>query len=133
MCDSCDVQIDGVWSCLRVNEAYVTPDAVRGVPFTITAVGTHAIQISPQSVSVTRSAFSAALHYLRANRHDHAHPCRIGSNKDPALAGPLCSEARAQNSNVMCINYILPILAALNIVGIGSNEPNTVWVLRCSP
>ncbi len=132
MCSSCDVQIDGVWSHLHEDQHYKTPDDTKGVPFIITSVESQAIKISPQNVLVTRGAFSAALHYLRSNRHDHANPCKVRSNKDPALAGPLCLVARAQNNNVMCINYILPILAKLNIVDINSNRPNTVWVLRCS-
>lgn len=132
MCSSCDVHIDEVWSHLHKNQNFVTPDATKGVPFTITSIDAKAIKISPQNVLVTRGAFSAALHYLRTNRHDHTNPCKIGSNKDPALAGPLCLVARAQNNNVMCINYILPVLAKLNIVDINSNRPNTVWILRCS-
>ncbi len=132
MCNSCEIQIDGVWSHLHINQSFVTPDETKGVPFTITSIAAKAIKISPQNVVVTRGAFAAALHYLRANRHDHTNHLKIGSNKDPALAGPLCKVARAQNSNVMCINYILPILAKHNIVDINPNRPNTVWIVRCS-
>jgi len=132
MCRSCDVQIDGVWTHLGVGQSYETPDAIAHVPFAISRLDANSIQISPQGITITHDAFSDALHYLRANRHDQHNPCEIGSNDDPALAGPLCIAARARNANVRCINYILPILAVLDIVGIGSARPNTTWVTRCS-
>jgi hypothetical protein len=132
MCSSCDVQIDGVWTHLAVGQSYTTPDAIAGVPFTISRLAANSIQISPQGVTVTREAFSDALHYLRANRHDQHNPCEIRSSDDPVLAGSLCSAARSRNANVRCINYVLPVLAALSIVGTGSARPNTAWVTRCS-
>jgi hypothetical protein len=132
MCNSCDVHIDGVWTHLAVGQPYETPDDDAHVPFTVSSMAADAIEISSQGIRVTRDAFSDALHYLRANRHDEDHPCAIGSNNDSGLAGPLCREARSRNANVRCINYILPILADLGIVGIGSARPNTTWVIRCS-
>ncbi len=132
MCRSCDVHIDGVWSHLSVGQTYRTPDAAAGVSFEISDVTPTNIEILPQKIRISRQAFSAALHYLRSNRHDREHPCEIRSNNNPNLAGPLCREARPHNNNVRCINYILPALAQFRIVGIGSAQPNTTWVVRCS-
>ena len=132
MCLSCDVHIRGVWTQLAVGQRYTTPDAVRGVPFAISNIGAQAVGVRPQNISLRRQAFSAALHYLRTHRHDQAHPCAIRSSDDPAAAGPLCLAARVQNNNTRCINYILPILRGLEIVGIGRKRPNTVWIIRCS-
>jgi len=131
MCNSCDVQIDGVWTHLRVGQSYETPDDEKHVPFTISRMTADAIEILPQGIIVKREAFSVALRYLRTNRHDDNHPCKIGSSNEPKFASPLCREARSRNSGVRCINYILPILAKLGIVGIGSMRPNTTWVIRC--
>jgi len=133
MCRSCEVHVDGVWLHLAVGQSYRTPDENAGVAFEISKVSAREIAISPQNILISRQAFSAALHYLCNNRHDAAHPCEIRSNNNPNLAGPLCREARSYNNNIRCINYIVPILAELEIVGIGSARPNTTWVVRCSP
>lgn len=132
MCSSCDIQIDGVWSRLHINQTYVTPDEKRGTIFRKTSIDDKTLKISPQNIFIKRFAFSAVLHYLRKNRHDHTNPCRIGSNKDPAFSSPLCLVAREKNNNVMCINYILSVLDTLKIVDINGSRPNTAWVLRCS-
>jgi hypothetical protein len=132
MCCCCDVTIDGVWTHLAVGQAYATPDGIAPVPFSISHLDLSGIRISPQGVTITREAFSDALHYLRTNRHDQHNPCVIRANNDPALAGPLCNAARMRNANVRCISYVLPVLAALGIVATRSARPNTAWVTRCS-
>lgn len=132
MCRSCDVTIDGVWTHLAAGKEYSTPDGIAPARFSVSRLDASAIRIKPQGIAIRREAFSAALHYLREYRHDQHNPCEIRSNNDPALAGPLCSAARMKNANVRCINYVLPILAALGIVSTGPARPNTAWIMRCS-
>ncbi len=103
-CESCDVHIDGVWTHLKAGQKYKTPS--DGCSFEVSDVGSSAIKISLQkrTIKIKREAFSAALHYLRENRHDEGNPCPIRSSNNPEDAGPLCRAARASNDNVRCIN-----------------------------
>ncbi len=128
MCQSCQVHVDGVWQHLLIGNAFRTPDADRGKPFTIADVQARLIRIDPQRISISRTAFAAVLHYLRTNQHSSAaRRCEIRSSNDPQLAGPLCQAARAGNADVRCINYILPILQSLGIVEVDSSRPNSTW------
>ncbi len=129
MCGSCNVRIDDVWLHLAKGQTYRTPDIKQGVPFTIDSVTLTSISISPQNIQIARLSFSDALHYLRANHHTCAKPCAVESSNNPNSSGPLCDAARSKNSNVRCINYILPILQNHGLVGIDGNQPNTTWII----
>jgi len=95
----------------------------------ITQLNANQIEISPQNITVSRAALAEAVHYLRAHNHYAQNPCQIRSNNTPRLSGPLCSASRGVNANVRCINYILPLLSAADVVGISGQRPNTTWLL----
>ena len=129
MCHLCNASVQTAWASLFVGQQYRTPDLRAGANFTIARVTPTAIEITPQSITVTRAAFQAAVHYLRSHKHAAANACPIGSSNSPLLSSPLCSAARHANASIRCINYVLPILAASHIVGIGGNRPNTTWLV----
>ena len=131
MCLSCDLLIDGVWKNLSAQQIFQTPDGARGISYTIATVDSSGINISPQNIRINKKAFSATIHYLKRKRHDRDHPIRIQSSNDPTMAGPLCTISRNKNNGVRCINYILPILNNLRIVGVDSRRPNKTWIIRC--
>jgi len=131
MCLSCEILIEGVWKHLAPRQVYRTPDEAKGTRFSIASIGATDIGISPQKIRITKEAFSAAIHFLKTNRHDRTNSIRINSSNHPRLAGPLCTISRERNHGVRCINYILPILHKHQIVGIDSTQPNKTWVIRC--
>lgn len=129
MCASCEIRIADVWLRLRREQVYRTPDYQNSERFEIDQLAASSIEIAPQNVQIARAAFVDALHYLRENDHHPSNPCEVRSNNDRALAGPLCRAARDQNSNVRCINYILPIFQNHGLVGIDCDQPNKTWLV----
>lgn len=127
MCNTCTQNINAVFQNLAMGQTFNTPDNRRHRPFTISAINENSITIVPQrnGLIIPRAAFEGALHYLVANNHIANHICEIRSSNTLRRA------ARAQNRNVRCINYILPILAQNNLIGInGGINPNTTWLLQ---
>jgi 2-polyprenyl-6-methoxyphenol hydroxylase-like FAD-dependent oxidoreductase len=136
MCNTCTQNINAVFQNLAVGQEFMTPDNQRPANFSISAIGQNSVTILPQNngLIITREAFESALHYLVENNHTVDHVCEIRSNNLRRDAGPLCIAARDQNRNVRCINYILPILAHNNLVGIDGTRSrahprNTTWLL----
>lgn len=129
MCQSCTIHIDGVWQHINPYQPFRTPDNLHNAAYEISVKGDDKIHISPQNINIKREAFIKTLHYLRKNHNYSSNPCEIRSNNNPDLAGPLCIASRAANNNVRCINYILPILKSLNIVGLEGSRPNTTWLV----
>jgi hypothetical protein len=132
MCNVCTQNINAVFQNLAVGQEFRTPDNQKPANFTISTIDQNSVIILPQSngLAIRREAFEAALHYLVENNHIISHVCEIRSNNSRGDAGPLCRATRDQNSNIRCINYILPILAHNNLVGInGARRPNTTWLI----
>jgi len=129
MCDHCNRIIDEIWPRLETGKRYRTPDLYRGKDFYIEEKTTQGVKIEPQNISVTKEAFLSALHYLIQNEHNFRNQCEIRSSNSRRTAGPLCLAARDKNSNVRCINYILPILQGFQIVGIDPVPPNKTWLI----
>ena len=129
MCDHCDRIISEIWPKLETGKRYRTPDLNKGKDFYIEEKTTQGLKIVPQNISVTKQAFLSALHYLIQNEHIFRNQCEIRSSNSRRTAGPLCLTARDKNSNVRCINYILPILQGFQIVGIDPVAPNKTWLI----
>ena len=129
MCNDCERKIDEVWRELRSGQTFRTPDFLRGVNFFLNHINNDYWIINPQNIQISKEAFINTFHYLKSNDHYENNPCEIRSSNNPENAGPLCRTARRVNNNVRCINYILPILAEYEIVGINSNRPNKTWLL----
>lgn len=131
-CSQCEQDIENLWSRIRGGQQFRTPDIQRGAVFHILNIDTNEMTIQTQNgtlVPIRKSAFLAALHYLHANKHNKDHGCEIRSSNDPASAGPLCKASRDENGDVRCINYIVPILEASNIVAVDGNRPNKTWIV----
>jgi hypothetical protein len=124
MCDQCEKLINKIWPKLEEGKRYRTPDLYKGKDFYIKEITRQGFKIVPQNISVTRDVFLSSLHYLIQNRHNFRNQCEIRSSNSGKTAGPLCLASRAKNSNVRCINYILPILQTFQIVGIDPVRPN---------
>jgi hypothetical protein len=129
MCEACEKRISKIWPDIPKGSLYRTPDLHSGKAFSVGKKSPENIRIVPQNIIVTRSSFVAAIHYLFENRHYEKNPCEIRSSNSTKEAGPLCISSRDRNSNVRCINYILPILQSFLIVGIDSSQPNKTWLL----
>jgi hypothetical protein len=129
MCDHCDKIINQIWPKLEPGKRYRTPDLYKGKDFYIKEKTSQGFKIVPQNVSVKKGAFLSALHYLIQNEHNFRNQCEIRSSNSRKTAGPLCRAARDKNSNVRCINYILPILQGFQIVGIDPVAPNKTWLI----
>jgi len=129
MCEHCDKRIKKIWPKLPIDKRYRTPDLYKGKDFYIDEKSNQRIKIVPQNISITKSSFLAALHYLFKNQHHFKNPCEIRSSNSRAESGPLCIASRDKNANVRCINYILPILQNFQIVGIDPVRPNKTWLL----
>jgi hypothetical protein len=130
MCDHCEKIINKIWPKLEVGRRYRTPDLYLGKDFYIEEKTNQRLKIVPQKkLSITKEAFIAALHYLIQNEHNFRNQCEIRSSNERKTAGPLCLAARDKNSNVRCINYVLPILQGFQIVGIDPVRPNKTWVI----
>lgn len=118
-----------------------TPDNINGVHFIIKDVDVDALAIltgtqSRQTasdkvpVNITKEAFIATLDYLVSHSHvDDTKRCKISASNKPEEASPLCRASRAQNHNVRCITYILPILQYFNLVEVDGNRLNTTWLI----
>lgn len=137
MCNTCRERIQNVLQNLAVGQEYSTPDDQINRPFIISAIDHNSVTIIPQSngLNITRAAFEAALHHLVEFNHTAENTCEIRSNNRRDDAGPLCIATRGQNRNVRCINYILPILAHNNLVGINGHRTrehprNTTWLIN---
>jgi len=130
LCDFCNNIVNAVWRKIAVGQTFRTPDLHRGKDFKVEKIDRSHLTILPQSVSISKSAFIAAIHYLKANQHDMDSPCEIRSSNNQASAGPLCLAVRSENAGVRCVNYVLPILQKNQIVGINPVQPNSTWLLR---
>jgi len=130
VCDFCDEMSDLVWRSVVVGQRFRTPDLHQGRWFRIGEKTPERLTVLPQRVSVSKTAFAAAIHFLLTHRHGAKAPCEIRSSNDRAVAGPLCLAARNGNGDVRCINYILPILQHHAVVGINPQRPNTVWLIE---
>lgn len=115
-----------------------TPHTPSNARFQVDTVGADNLTITTgaqaSSLTISRGALQQTLDYLAANGHfgvSNAVP--VASNKDPALAGPVCLAARLQpngNPGRMVITYILPILEHCQAVGIQrAITPTTTWLL----
>ncbi len=125
--------LESRWHAMEQGLNLSTPDKARGSPFSITAVNNDRIVIMTDGgnpINITRNAFIETLKYLLINQHTDQNPCQIGSNKDINQAGPLCRVARnANDSNIMIINYLLPILAHMKLVTTDGGRPNQTWLV----
>lgn len=128
-----NASLDARWPTIQPGLNLSTPDNASGSPFSITAVNSTEVEITTDGgtpITITRNAFLEALRYLLGNQHTDQNRCQIGSNKDINQAGPLCLVARNANGvNIMIINYLLPILAHMNLVATDGNRPNTAWLV----
>ncbi|WP_144241440.1 hypothetical protein [Janthinobacterium agaricidamnosum] len=121
------------WGSLQAGITLSTPDDAKGSSFNITSVENDAVSITTQGgslIRINRAAFAEAFFYLAQNLHTAIRPCEIGSNKDINAASALCVSTRhANGSNIMIINYLLPLLAHMGLVGVAGTRPNTTWLL----
>jgi len=129
MCERCQKIMNKVWPKLKIGRPYRTPDLYKGKDFYIEKKSSQKIKIAPQNISITKESFLAALHFLIQNEHYFKNQCEICSSNSRKTAGPLCRASRDKNSNVRCINYILPILQNSQIVGIDPVRPNKTWLI----
>ena len=129
MCEICEKRVSKIWPEVPKGKLHRTPDLHRGKGFYVEKKSAESIRIVPQNILITRSSFVAAIHYLFEDRHYVNNPCQIRSSNSKKKAGPLCIASRDKNSNVRCINYILPILQSFQIVGIDPIQPNKTWLL----
>lgn len=129
MCERCKKIIDKIWPKMQTGRRYRTPDLYKGKDFFIEEKSNQKIKIKPQNVSITKESFLASLHYLIQNEHHFENQCEIRSSNSREEAGALCLVSRDENSNVRCINYILPILQNFQIVGIDPVRPNKTWLI----
>ena len=109
-----------------------SPDNKVGVPFSISAVDPAHITINLNSgnqLQITTHTFSTAMFYLIRNDHNINHPINLESNDTPNLSGPLCLATRLANNNIRCINYIAPILAHFQFIGVSGARLNSCWYL----
>jgi len=125
--------LDQRWSVLQIGLGLVTPDIASGSRFSLTSVNNNSVEITTNggtSITINRQAFFAALDYLVQNQHTANNPCQIGSNMNIGQAGPLCVATRNANGvNIMISSYTIPLLAAMNLVDIDGNRPNTTWLI----
>ncbi len=129
MCERCEKIINIIWPKLQTGKQYTTPDLYKGKDFYIAEKSNQRIKIAPQNISIKTASFLATLHYLIQNEHYFRNQCEIRSSNSKKTAGPLCLASRDKNSNVRCINYILPILQKFQIVGIDPARPNKTWLI----
>ena len=129
MCNQCEKILNRIWPLLDADKRYRTPDRCKGKDFYIKEMTRQGLEIVPQNVSITREAFLSTLHFLIQNEHYFSNQCEIRSSNSRKTAGPLCLTSRDNNSNVRCINYILPILQGFQIIGIDSGRPNKTWII----
>lgn len=129
MCEHCQNRIEELWPKLKEGEKFRTPDIYNGKIFSIKEKYDRKIKIAPQNISITKESFLSTLHYLFQKEHYINNQCEIHSSNSGKTAGPLCIASRGKNSNVRCINYILPILQNYQIVGIDQKRPNKTWLI----
>jgi len=131
----CKLVRDTLLDHLQAMEGRVfrTPDRHKGADFVLKQVRHDRVVIEtgrrPSDVPITLAAFTAAFEYLLHNGHDADHPIPIRSHNDPRQAGPLCRAAREKNSDIRCINYILPLMKAMGYVEVDGSRPNRCWYL----
>ncbi|MGD7033624.1 hypothetical protein [Methylotuvimicrobium buryatense] len=125
--------LDSRWNMIFIGLNLSTSDTASGSPFSVTSVSNADVEITTVGggtpITINRQAFVETLRYLLPNQHTEQNRCPIGSNKDINLAGPLCVTARnANGTNVMIINYLLPLLTHMNLVNTDGSRPNTIWL-----
>ncbi|WP_141243330.1 hypothetical protein [Bordetella genomosp. 1] len=121
-----------VWPRIEGLTDLRTPDDAVGRAFTVEAVDRDAVEIATAGGSpiiIRRTAFLAVLRYLVAHGHGASNACEIRSNQTAEHSGPLCMAAREANGNTRVVNYVVPILAALGILGVDGTQPNATWLI----
>lgn len=124
--------IDHIWGQIARLKHLVTPDNAVGRTYTIIDVNPNAVVIKTEAgsqLTIQRAAFIETLRYLIENRHVATCPCEIRSNQLAEQSGPLCAATRAANGNTRVINYIVPILTAVEILECSGSRPNTTWLI----
>lgn len=122
---------DHAWGQIATLNGLETPDDAVGRSFTITTVNPDSVKIATAAdspLTIQRAAFIETLRYLDTHQHNESNPCEIRSNQVAADAGPLCRAARAANNNTRVINYIVPILVAVGLLGLSGKRPNSTWL-----
>lgn len=123
--------IDHIWPKIGDMQTLTTPDDATGKNFHISSVGPNSVGITTEggsSLMIQRIAFIEAIRYLVLNGHSKTNPCEIRSHQHAENSGPLCAATRAVNGNTRVINYIVPILVAVGILGCRGARPNTAWL-----
>jgi hypothetical protein len=133
MDESINVALSNAWDKIANLKNLKTPDNSVGRSYTINSVTSTTVEIKTNgnsTLTIQRTAFIETLRYLVDNQHTITNPCKIGSNQKEDKAGPLCRAARAVNSGMRVINYTVPILTALEILGMNGKRPNTTWLVK---
>lgn len=126
-----NIAIDHIWPRIADQQELTTPDAAVGKSFSIRGVNQDGVNITTEAgslLTIQRAAFIEAIRYLVLNNHFSANPCEIRSNQHVENSGPLCTATRRVNSNTRVINYIVPILVAVGILGVNRTRPNSTWL-----
>lgn len=124
--------IENIWGQIGDLNELFTPDNAARRLFRVIAVNENTVRIETEGgslITIHRGAFFEALRYLLENNHTQENPCEIRSSQTAEEAGPLCVTTRMVNSNVRVINYIVPILAAVGVLGVSGRRPNTTWLI----
>jgi hypothetical protein len=126
-----NASLSHVWPTIGSLTRLETPDDAVGRGFKIANFGQEAVRIETEAgspITIQRVAFLEALRYLLKHGHDTEHPCEIRSNQVAEQAGPLCAATREVNGNTRVINYIVPILVEVGLLGVSGTRPNTTWL-----
>ena len=123
--------VDKNWDKLVVGLYDFTPDEVRASTFTVERIDQNEVTVlanlnSP--ISIPKSTFVYVVQVLQDRNSKERNPLRIGSSNDNVNSLELCLGAKAHCNGTRAINYIVPLLQRMGIVGIGHARPNTVWL-----
>jgi hypothetical protein len=123
--------VDRFLQHISVGNQFLTPDFHRGRVFTVAEIGPTSYFVRTQSeqtlLEINFDNVRIAYQFLLDSTVGPNNPIAIRSSDDPDNSGPLCLATRQGPRRV--INYILPVLADMGLVGLnGQTQPNTVWL-----
>lgn len=123
--------VDSRWQALSPGMFDYTPDENRGSTFSVETVDDGGLVVLANMntpVRIERAAFVAAVQVLLDSAATERMPIRVGSSNEADNSLDLCMGTKAVCNGVRVINYIVPLLLRMGVVGVGHQRPNTVWL-----
>ncbi|UYZ83764.1 hypothetical protein MTZ49_14380 [Entomomonas sp. E2T0] len=119
------------WPQLQISQSFWIIDDIINEEFWLVDIDDITLEIRPQqNIKITKHAFLAVIDYLVEHNHFIDNSCEVKTGDTYERSVPLSRVVQEANPYMeeCCLNYVLAILKALDIVDISGTRLNRVWL-----